>query len=109
MPLIARYVVLKYLADIRPLTPLILTKTSKKRGFLTAFYQPRPVSGQYRPDGWSDGQNYFFKTYRIKFRFDPYTIYAYSISQFLILRGQAHIHTYIQTDRQTNILILLII
>ena len=105
MSLITLYLVLKYLVDIRPLTPLTLTKTSKKRRFSSLFFQRRPLSGQYRPDGWLDGIFFYFKTYRIKFRIDPYTIDAYPICQFLTLRGQAHIHT----DRQTNIVILLII
>ena len=56
------------------------------------------MSGQYRPDGWSDGKNFHFKTDGIKFRFDPYTIHAYPISQFVKVSG----HTYIRTDRQTN-------
>ena len=30
------YLVLKYLVDIRPLTPLILSKTTKKRRFLVS-------------------------------------------------------------------------
>ena len=68
------------------------------------FVQSCPVSGQYRPDGWSDGKFFHFKTDGIKFRFDPYTIHAYPISQFLKVSG----HTYIRTDKQTNILIILI-
>ena len=102
------YVVLKYLAITPPLTSLIFTKTSKKWRFLTFFVQSCPVSGKYRPDGWSDGQFFYLKTYRTKFRFDPYTIHVYPISQFLKVRGRSDILTDRQTDRQTNILIILI-
>ena len=95
---ITLYIVLKYLVDNCPLTPLILSKTSKKRPFWPVFLQLRPVSGQQCPDGWSDGQNYFLRTRRNKFDIDRYTIDAYPISQFLTLRG----HPNRQTDRQTH-------
>ena len=55
MPLIARYVVLKYLADIRPLTPLILTKTSKKEDFWQFFSnRVRFPDNTVRTDGGTD-------------------------------------------------------
>ena len=91
------YLVLKYLVEISPVTPLIFSKTSKNRRFLIIFFQSRPVFGQYRPNGRSDGQNYFLKTQRIKFRVDLYTADAYPISQFLTLSSQPNIHTYTQT------------
>ena len=94
------YLVLKYLVEISPIISLILPKTSKNGRFLAGIFQSCPVSGQYRPNGRSDGQNYFLTTQRIKFRVDLYTADAYPISQFLTLSSQPNIHT--------NILILLI-
>ena len=91
---ITLYVVLKYLLDIRPLTPLIFTKTSKNRLFLSDFFQPRPVSGQYRPDGWSEKFRIQFKTRSGHVRFQPYMICQVS-SKFE--GGDTK-----QTDRQTN-------
>ena len=95
---ITLYFVFKYLAITRPLTLLTFRKTSKNRRFLAGIFQSRPVFGQNRPDGWSDRQNFHFKTDGIKFLFDPYTIHAYPMRQFLKVSG----HAYRQTNKQTS-------
>ena len=100
MSAVTLYLLLKYLAVTRPLTPLIITKKSKKCRFLSFFVQSCPVSGQYRPDGWSDGQNFYFKTDRTKFPVDPYSIYAYPMSQFL--KVQTNKQTHKHTNKQTS-------
>ena len=77
---ITLYLVLKYLDDIRPLTPLILSKTTKKRRFSSGFFQRRPVSGQFRPDGRSVGHQTKFKTCPGRVRVDPCIISLYIYS-----------------------------
>ena len=58
------YLRLEDLAHITPLRCSIYPKTSKKWPFLTFFSDRCPVFGQYRPDGRSEPNFYFFKTIR---------------------------------------------
>ena len=98
MPPITLYLVLKYLVDIRPLTALILSKTTKKRRFLVSGMVKKRVSGQFRPAGRSVGHQTKFKTFPDKFRFDPYIICLYLRISLL----KQMVRTYRQTNRQTD-------
>ena len=99
---ITLYLVLKYLVDISRLTPLIFTKTTKKRLFSSGFSQRRPVSGQFRPDGRSVGHQTKFKTFPDKFRFDPCIICLYLSIFPGGVRQQTDRQTHRHTDTQTH-------
>ena len=94
MSSITVYLVLKYLVQICHLTPLILSKTTKKRRFLGSGMVKKRVSGQFRPAGRSVGHQTKFKTFPDKFRFDPCIICLY----LSIFPGGVRQ----QTDRQTH-------
>ena len=74
---ITLYLVLKYLVDIWSLTPLILSKTTKKGPFWAVFLQSRPHFDSYRSNYWSDQLLTYFGTFPDKFPFDPYIYDVY--------------------------------
>ena len=79
------HLALKYLVDIRLLTPLIIRKSSKKWWFLTGIFQLCPVSGQWCPDGWWDGHSFYFKTFPTRQCFERCITFMYPICRFLVI------------------------
>ena len=88
---------IKIFSRYSSINTLNLSENLEKRRFLTLFFQSCPVSGQYRPDGWSDRSRFYFKTFPQHECFERCITFPIFYLPFLIITVP-----YGRTDRRTD-------